>query len=205
MRSQSLDGTRVAILVADNFEQVELVKPREALQDAGAETFLISPSEGLTIGPLTVVQPVKGEVQGMNHDKQGDRFRVDIALEEADPDDFDALLLPGGVMNADQLRMSEAARKFVRSFDENDKPIAVICHGAWLLVSAALVSGRTLTSWPTLQDDIRNAGGHWVNNSIVCDHNWLSSRAPVDIPAFSETLIEILEEWEPFGSIEQAA
>lgn len=202
MAEQELEGMKVAILVANNFEQVEMVRTREALQAAGAQTFLIAPSQGLSIRSLEVVHAVVGEVQGMHHDKPGDRFKVDIPLEDARPEDFDALLLPGGVMNGDQLRMLDSARRFARSFDEEDKPIGVICHGSWLLVSANLVNGRTLTSWPTLQDDIRNAGGHWVNNEVVWDRNWISSRAPADLDAFNEALVEILEEWEPFSGQE---
>lgn len=196
MAAQNLKGKKVAILVANNFEQIEMVKPREVLNNAGAQTFLIAPSEGFTIGPLHVVTPAQGEVQAMHHDKLGDKFPVDIPLEQANSDDFDALLLPGGVMNPDQLRILDSAKKFVRAFDESDKPIAVICHGLWTLISAGVISGRTVTSWPTLQDDVRNAGGHWVNNEVVRDHNWVSSRAPIDLPVFNQSMLKLFSEWE---------
>lgn len=175
-----LDGVRVAILVTDGFEQVELEKPRKALQDAGAETVVIAPKGGT--------------VQGMNHDGKADEFTVDMELDDADPEEFDAVLLPGGVGNADNLRMEEAARRFVKAIEKSRKPIAVICHGPWLLVSSGLVKGRELTSYFTLQDDIRNAGGKWQDEEVVADGNWVSSRKPDDIPAFNQAMIALFKQ-----------
>ncbi len=174
---ETLSGMQVAILVTDHFEQVELTKPRAALQEAGASTKIISSQRGM--------------VQGVHHDRKADQFEIDAAFDEADPRDFDAVLLPGGVMNADQIRLIPEAQQFVKSIQQEGKPIAVMCHGPWLLVSAGLVRGRTLTSWPTLQDDIRNAGGTWVDREVVVDGNWVSSRKPPDIPAFNARMIEL--------------
>jgi protease I len=170
-----LEGLKVAIVVSDLFEQAELVEPKKALEAAGAQTQIISDH-----GPT---------VRGMHHDQHADEFPVDLALKDADPDDFDALVLPGGALNADALRMAEDAQQFVQAFDAARKPIGVICHGPWLMVSAGLVPNRTLTSWPTLQDDIRNAGGTWVDREVVVDGNWVSSRKPDDLPAFDRELI----------------
>jgi protease I len=175
---KQLDGLRVAILVSDLFEQAELAEPQRALEEAGAQTTIIAPK-----GPA---------VHGMHHEKMGDSFAVDLLLHDAQASDFDALVLPGGTMNADALRMVESAQRFVQEFNAAGKPIAVICHGPWLLVSAGLVEGRTLTSWPSLQDDIRNAGGNWVDREVVVDANWISSRKPDDLPAFNRELIDAL-------------
>lgn len=175
-----LHGCKVAILACTGFEQVEMTEPRKALQQAGADTKLVSAS--------------RGQIQGMNHDKPGDKFDVDLTFDEAKPQDFDAVLLPGGVMNADLIRTSKSARDFVSAMDRDGKPIAVICHGPWLLVSAGLVKGRTLTSWPSLQDDIRNAGGTWVDQEFVRDANWVSSRKPADIPAFNREMLHLFAE-----------
>jgi protease I len=172
---RQLDGLTVAILVSDLFEQVELTEPRRALLDAGAKAPIVSAH-----GP---------RVRGMHHDKPGDSFEVDVELARARPADYDALLLPGGTMNADALRMEEAAQRFAQAMQEAGKPIAVICHGPWLLVSAGLVPGRTLTSWPSLQDDIRNAGGTWVDREVAVDANWVSSRKPADLPAFNREML----------------
>ncbi|TCS37409.1 protease I [Paucimonas lemoignei] len=177
---QQLGGLRVAVLLTDGFEQVELTGPREALERAGASVSLISTH--------------LGQVHGLHHVDKGDAFDVDLTFDDAEPEDFDAVLLPGGVVNADQIRISPQAQQFVRRIQDEGKIIAVICHGAWLLVSAGLVKGRTLTSWPTLQDDINNAGGHWVNQQVAEDGNWISSRRPGDIPAFNEKLVERLSE-----------
>ena len=176
--SQDLHGLKVAILACEGFEQVEMTEPRKALQQAGAETNLVSAK--------------KGQIQGFNHDKPADRFDVDLTFDEARPEDFDAVLLPGGVMNADQIRTNAKARAFVQALQQQDKPFAIICHAPWLLVSAGLVKGRTLTSWPSLQDDIRNAGGEWVDQQVVRDGNWVSSRKPDDIPAFNQAMLELL-------------
>src|SRR5207244_2063066 len=161
----------------DDFEQSELVEPKNALEQAGAEAKIVAPKEG--------------RVQGMRHDVKADTFPVDMTLEQADPRAFDAVLLPGGVVNADALRVEKKAQDFVRAMDQQQKPIAVICHGPWLLVSAGLVKGRTLTSYYTIQDDIRNAGARWVDQELVCDGNWVSSRSPKDIPAFNKGMIEL--------------
>lgn len=173
----TLQGMNIAILATDNFEQVELTEPRAALERAGAKTTLLSEKRGM--------------VQGVHHDRRGEQFPVDGTFDEADPQDFDGVLLPGGVWNADQLRIITAAQRFVKSIEGAGKPIAVICHGPWLLVSSRLVQDRTLTSWPTLQDDIRNAGGKWVDKEVIVDGNWVSSRKPDDIPAFNLKMIEL--------------
>lgn len=172
---KQLDGITVAILVSDLFEQIELTEPKRALEEAGARTVLISNK-----GPI---------VHGMHHVQMGDGFRVDIGLAHARADDYDALLLPGGTFNADALRMVESAQRLVQDFDAARKPIASICHAAWLLVSAGLVQGRLLASWPSLQDDIRNAGGTWADCDVVVDGNWISSRKPDDLPAFNRELL----------------
>jgi protease I len=175
-----LGGMNIAILVTDDFEQAELTGPRTALEEAGASPKIVSQK--------------RGKVQGFNHDVKADQFDVDLTFDEADPEDFDAVLLPGGVINADQIRMIPQAQQFVRRMQEQGKPIAVICHGPWLLVSAGLMKGRTITSWPSLQDDIRNAGGTWVDQEVMVDENWVSSRKPADIPAFNDKMLELLSE-----------
>ncbi|MEN6521048.1 MAG: type 1 glutamine amidotransferase domain-containing protein [Armatimonadota bacterium] len=180
MAQRTLDGKKVAILVADDFEQVELTEPRKALSYAGAQTFIVSPAEG--------------QVQGVNHDKPADKFNVDVPLNDANADDFDALLLPGGALNPDQLRANDKAKEFVRQFDEAGKPIAVICHAPWTLVSAGLVKGRTLTSYHTIKDDIVNAGGNWVDQEVVVDNNWVTSRSPRDLPAFNQAMVQLFSE-----------
>jgi protease I len=172
-----LNGMKVAVLVTDGFEQVEMTEPRRALEEAGAKVALISTHSG--------------QVQGMKHTEKGDRFKVEETLDRADPDQFDAVMLPGGVVNADSIRMDRAAQDFVRHMNEKDKPIAVICHGPWLLVSAGLMRGRHITSWHTLQDDIRNAGGIWSDEELVRDRNWVSSRSPRDLPAFNPAMVEL--------------
>lgn len=173
-----LNGMSIAILATNGFEQIELTGPRDALDEAGATTKIVSTAPG--------------KVQGFHHDTKADTFDVDLTFANADPEDFDAVLLPGGVYNADQLRMVGEAQQFVRQIQQQGKPIAVICHGAWLLVSAGLARGRTLTSWPTLQDDIRNAGGTWVDQQVVVDGNIVSSRKPDDIPAFNDKMLDTL-------------
>jgi protease I len=178
--NRRLDGKKVAILVADGFEQVELTGPREALDAAGAQTMIVS--------------PVNGSVQGWNHDEKGDMFPVDLSLSRADASDFDALLLPGGVMNPDTLRTEPAAVRLVTAFFDQRKPVAAICHGPWTLVEAGVVAGRNLTSWPSLQTDIRNAGGNWVDQEVVTDNGLVTSRKPDDIPAFNRKMIEEIAE-----------
>jgi protease I len=173
-----LDGLRVAILVFDNFEQVEMTTPRNALLEAGAQVTLISPNPG----PLT----------GRSHDVESEEsFQPDKRLEAVKADDFDALLLPGGTVNADHLRTLPQAQAFVRSFDAAGKPIAAICHAPWTLISAGLVKGRTLTSWPSVQDDVRNAGGKWVDQSVVQDRNWVTSRSPEDLHDFNPAMLSL--------------
>ncbi|MGH8518536.1 MAG: type 1 glutamine amidotransferase domain-containing protein [Panacagrimonas sp.] len=176
----TLNGKRVAILVAEGFEQSEMVEPRTALEKAGAETYIVSPA--------------RGEVQGWNHFDKGDRFNVDVEIDEAKAEDYDALLLPGGVANPDQLRMNPKAVQFAKRFVESAKPVGVICHGPWTLIEAGVVKGRTLTSWPSLKTDLTNAGAKWVDQEVVADQGLVSSRKPADIPAFSRKLIEELGE-----------
>jgi len=176
--TQQLNDRKIAILVDDLFEQAELEEPKKALEAAGATVHIVSPK-----GP---------KVTGMKHHDEGDSFAVDVRLDKARPEDYDGLVLPGGVVNADSLRMVEAARAFAQYVDKAGKPIAVVCHGAWLLISADLVSGRVLTSWPSLQDDLRNAGATWVDREVVCDGNWTSSRKPDDLPAFNREFIAAL-------------
>jgi protease I len=176
--TRELKDMKIAILVDDLFEQAELAEPKKALEAAGATVHIVSPK-----GPT---------VTGMKHHDKGDGFQVDVPLDQAKPQDYDGLVLPGGVVNADALRTSEAAQAFAKAFDAAGKPIAVVCHGPWLLISAGLASGRTLTSWPSLQDDLRNAGATWVDREVVCDGNWTSSRKPEDLPAFAREFIAAL-------------
>ena len=189
MAEQKLKGKKVAIVAADMVEQVELVEPRKALEAAGAETELIS------------LKP--GEIRGFNHFDPADTFKVDRTAEEVDASEFDALLLPGGVGNPDQLRGDENVVSFVRDFFEAGKPVAVICHGPWTLVEAGVVKGRKLTSWPTLQTDIRNAGGRWVDQEVVVDQGLVTSRKPDDIPAFNAKMIEEFAEGAHAGQREK--
>lgn len=184
-----LEGMRVAILAADMFEQVEMTEPRKALQQAGAQTVVVSPSEG--------------QVQGANHHDKADRFPIDVPLDGANPDEFDALLLPGGVANPDQLRMNKKAVQFVKAFFDAGKPVAAICHAPWTLVEADVVRGRRITSWPSLQTDIRNAGGNWVDEVNVTDQNLTTSRKPDDIPQFNEAMIHLFEESRTRGELRQ--
>jgi protease I len=172
----SLSGKRVAILATDGVEQVELTEPRKALDSAGATTKVVSPKPG--------------SIKGWNHTNWGDPIKVDVTLESTSPDDYDALLLPGGVMNPDHLRTNENAVNFVRAFFEAGKPVAAICHGPWLLVEADVVRGRNVTSWPSLQTDLRNAGADWTDSQVVTDHGLVTSRKPDDIPAFNKKMIE---------------
>jgi protease I len=174
--ANELQGRKIAFLATDGVEQVELSEPRKAVEEAGAETHLIS------------LQP--GELQGYDHLDKGDTFQVDKAVAEADPSEYDALVLPGGVANPDSLRMDRDAVRFVRQFFDTGKPVGAICHAPWMLVEADVVRGRTLTSWPSLQTDIRNAGGDWVDQEVVVDQGLVTSRNPGDIPAFNAKLIE---------------
>ena len=174
--ARKLDAKKVAILVADGFEQVEMTKPREALQEAGADTKIVSVRSG--------------QVFGMNHAEKGDKFDVDFTLDEAMPEEFDALLIPGELLNPDTLRSNEDALEFARHFFSEGKPVAAICHGPQVLISADLVRGRRMTSWPAIRVDMRNAGARWVDEEVVVDNGLVSSRKPDDIPAFNEKMIE---------------
>jgi protease I len=173
-----LKGTRVAILATDGVEQAELTEPRKFLEQLGAQTTLLSPKAG--------------QIQAMQHSEKGDMLPADAPIEAADSKDYDAVLLPGGALNADALRMNEEARRLVREMDRAKKPIAVICHGPWLLISAGLVKGRRMTSYYTVQDDLRNAGADWVDEEVVRDGNWVSSPQPSDIPAFNRAIAELV-------------
>lgn len=176
MAANSLSGKRVAILATDGVEQIELIEPRKALDEAGATT--------------SVVSLKAGSIQGMNHDQPGEKIDVDTVLGSTSANDFDALLLPGGVANPDKLRTDESAVNFVRAFFEAGKPVAAICHGPWLLVEADVVQNRKVTSWPSLKTDLKNAGATWSDEQVVTDHGLVTSRKPDDIPAFNKKMIE---------------
>ncbi len=174
---KNLEGLKVAILIADGFEEVEMVKPRRALDEAGAETRIISP---------------KGSsVRSWSFTEWSADYPVDLALDKARPEDFDALLLPGGVMNPDKLRIDPKAVAFVKAFFDANKPVAVICHGPWTLIEAGAASGRKITSWPSVKSDLRNAGARWVDEEVVVDGNLVSSRKPDDIPAFNREMLKL--------------
>jgi protease I len=172
-----LKGKKVAILAADMFERVELEEPRKALEDAGADVEVVSIHDG--------------EIKGFDHFDPANTVEVDHTVEQASPDDYDALLIPGGVGNPDQLRGDENAVSFVQQFHQAGKPMAVICHGPWVLVESGVVRGKRVTSWPTLETDIRNAGGDWVDQEVVVDGNIVTSRKPDDIPAFNREMLRI--------------
>lgn len=177
--SESLQRRKIAILATDGFEQSELLEPRKTLDQAGAKTVVISPKTG--------------EIRGWSNTDWGQAVPVDLAVKEARAEDYDALVLPGGVMNPDHLRMNPEAMKFVRDFVATERPIAAICHGPWTLVEAGAVKGQTFTSWPSLKTDLENAGATWVDEEVVISGQFISSRKPEDIPAFSKALIETLE------------
>jgi protease I len=168
---------RVAIIAVDGVEEVELTEPREALMAAGAKVDVLSQK--------------KGEIQGFHHHDKSHRIRVDRTLNEADPGEYDGLMLPGGALNADEARMNEKVRLFIREMENSGKPIAAICHAPWELISAEAVRGRKLTSWHTIQDDIRNAGGNWVDQEVVVDGNLVTSRGPKDLPAFNREMVAL--------------
>jgi protease I len=174
---ENLQGLKVAILITDGFEQVEMVQPRQALNQAGAETSIVSPKTE--------------RVRAWNFTEWGEEFPVEVALDRADPNDFDVLLLPGGVMNPDTLRMLPKAVAFAKSFFDSSKPVAVICHGPWTVIEAGAAKGRRIASWPSLKTDLRNAGAEWVDQEVVTDGNIVSSRKPDDIPAFNRGMIEL--------------
>ena len=190
MAEQKLQGKRVAIVGADMVERVELIEPRKALQEAGATTELIS------------LKP--GEIKTFNHFDPAASEKVDKPVEEADASDYDALLIPGGVGNPDQLRGDENMVAFVRSFFEQGKPVAAICHAPWVLIEAGVVRDRTMTSWPTLATDLRNAGANWVDQEVVVDSGFVTSRKPDDIPAFNEKMIEEFAEGKHAEQAQQA-
>lgn len=175
MANDTLRGKKIAILVANGFEQVELTEPKKALDQAGATTHVISPEEG--------------KVKGWNMKEWGKEIPVDIALEQANAADFDALLLPGGVMNPDHLRMNPDAVSFVKDFTDAGKPVAAICHGPWTLIEAGAVEGHTMTSWPSLKTDLTNAGANWEDREVIRDGKLVTSRKPDDIPAFNREMI----------------
>jgi protease I len=174
--ANKLQGKRVAFLATDMVEQVELTEPWKAVEDAGATPELVSLKEG--------------EIQGFNLFDMADRFKVDRTVVEASADDYDALVIPGGVGNPDTMRMDENAVEFTRQFFEQGKPVGVICHGPWMLVEAGVVRGRKVTSWPSLRTDIRNAGGDWVDQEVVVEQGLVTSRKPADLPAFNEKIVE---------------
>jgi protease I len=177
MADKNLQGMRVAILATDGVEDAELKDPRKALDDAGAKTTLIAPKAG--------------KIQSVNHSDKASQYNVDETLDQVRAEQFDAVLLPGGALNADTIRVHPRAQEFVREMNQAGKPIAFICHAPWLLVSAGLVKGRSMTSYHTIQDDIRNAGGKWQDAEVVQDKNWVSSRQPSDIPAFNRRMIDL--------------
>jgi len=174
--ASTLKGKKIAILATDGFEQSELMDPRRALDEAGAKTEVIAPKGG--------------EIKGWQHTDWGEAVKVDRTLENANPNEYDALVLPGGVMNPDKLRMEPSAVNFVRQFVASGKTVAAICHGPWTLLEAGALSGKTVTSWPSLKTDLRNAGARWVDQEVVTDGQFITSRKPDDIPAFNRALIE---------------
>jgi protease I len=178
MLGNKLENIRVAAIMTDGFEQIEFTKPRDILHNEGAVVHILSPKER--------------HVQGSHHVNPGDQFEVDVPIDEANPEDYDAVLLPGGIVNADMIRANESAKDFLRHMNEQNKPIAVICHGSWILVSAGLVQGRRMTSYHTIKDDLKNAGAIWVDEAAVEDDNFLSSRHPGDLPEFNKHLVDKL-------------
>jgi protease I len=177
---QALQGKRIAMLLTDGVEQVEYTGPRSFLEQNGAQVTLVSPKD------------TGDEIQGFNHLTPGDKFKVEMDVRDARPADFDALVLPGGVANPDRLRLSKESISFIRQFGEEDKPIAAICHGPWTLIDAGLAQAKHMTSWPTLQEDLRNAGAEWTDEQVVVDGKLITSRKPDDIPAFNQALLKEL-------------
>ncbi|HUP79041.1 MAG TPA: type 1 glutamine amidotransferase domain-containing protein [Pirellula sp.] len=176
MNTLSLYGKKIAFLATDGFEQVELTEPWNALKGVGAEVELISPGSG--------------KIRGVHHDKPGDEFLVDVVAASARAEDYDGLVLPGGVFSPDALRLNEDCVRFVRSFFDSFKPVAAICHGPWMLIEARVVEGRQLTSWPSLRTDLINAGAIWVDQACICDQGLVTSRSPNDLPVFCEMVVE---------------
>jgi protease I len=169
---------KVAVLATDGFEQLELTEPVKALREQGVQVVIVSQKAG--------------EIQGMNHHEKGDKIKVDLELSKAEPADFDMIVLPGGVANPDTLRTDKHAISFIRHFTDAKKPVAAICHGPWTLIEADAVKGRKVTSWPSLQTDLRNAGANWVDQSVVVDHNFVTSRKPDDLADFNREIINLL-------------
>ena len=184
-QDNKLHGVKVAILVTDGFEQVELTEPKNALQAAGAETLIVSPKDE--------------QVRGWNFTDWGEKLPVDLKLDEAKPEDFDALLLPGGVLNPDALRIEPKAVAFVKAFFDAGKPVASICHGPWTIIETGAARGRRMTSWPSLKSDLENAGADWVDEEVTVDRNLVTSRKPEDIPAFNAKMIELFSQLEAPG------
>jgi protease I len=180
MATEILQGKKIAILVTDGFEHFELLEPRKALDEAGAKTQVLSPSTN--------------KVRSWNHKDWGNEVPIDVPLDSANPESFDALLLPGGVMNPDRLRMNPKAVDFAKKFADTGKPIAAICHGPWTLIETGTMRGRTVTSWPSLKTDLKNAGAHWVDKEVVNDNRLVTSRKPDDLPAFNRELIRLFAE-----------
>ena len=182
---KSLKGKKVAILATDGFEQSELTEPLKALEEAGATAHIVSPKAGV--------------IKGWKHTEWGDSFAVDATLDQADPHHYDALVLPGGVMNPDKLRRDPKVQQFVRSFFEEGKPVGAICHGPWTLIDAGVIKGRKVTSYESIQTDLKNAGASWVDQEVVVDNGLVTSRKPDDLPAFNRKLIEEIAEWRHAG------
>ncbi|MCL5104508.1 MAG: type 1 glutamine amidotransferase [Armatimonadetes bacterium] len=178
MTGTRLENTRVAVIMTDGFEQVEFTSPKSALVNEGAVVHIVSPAER--------------HVQGLHHLEKGDIFDIDVPIDEVNPEDYDAVLLPGGVVNSDKIRINESVRNFLRHMDEMDKPIFVICHGPWSMISAGLVKGRRMTSYHTLKDDMINAGAIWLDEPVVEDKNFISSRHPGDLPQFNKHIVDML-------------
>jgi protease I len=178
--STDLSGKRIAILVDNYFEEEEMTRPLKALKDAGAKVDLIA------------AEAIDGQVQGLNHIEKGKLFKIDKSLEAANSEDYDVLILPGGAVNADKLRAIDKANEWVRNFISKGKPLAVICHAPWLLASAGVAEGRRLTSFPTIKDDLKNAGADWLDEEVVIDGSIITSRKPSDIPAFNKAIISLL-------------
>ncbi len=181
MSKDTLKGHKIAILATDGFEQSELLKPKQLLEEAGAQTVVIAPGG-------------KDEIKAWNHGEWGKKVKVDLALDSARAADYDALVLPGGVINPDKLRLEEKAIDFIRDFGRSGRPLAAICHGPWTLIDAGLVEGKQITSWPSLRTDLKNAGAQWEDSEVVEDGNLITSRKPDDIPVFVNALIHALEQ-----------
>jgi protease I len=175
----NLKGKKIAILATDGFEQAELLEPRKALDEAGAKTEVIAPTDG--------------KIKGWNEKEWGESVSVDKTLENANPHEYDALVLPGGVMNPDRLRMDPKAVNFIRQFVSTGKTVAAICHGPWTLIEADALRGKTVTSWPSIKTDLKNAGAHWVDQEVATDGQFVFSRKPDDIPAFNRAVIASIE------------